>query len=135
MTAVVIASDGTAITSTTYWSTPNGRHGLLYLSINAGALRLLVPAALSALPADAPPVGTSCEVERVDQGSREIVRLRWLDNPETPYEIEIDARQCDRRLPASDAARVVPLIWYGPGAEPDSVVELRREAVAIASGP
>jgi hypothetical protein len=125
---------GSTLLSTSYWATAHAQRGLLYLSINAGALRLLVPAAIrSDLEAGCPPVGTPCEVSQ----GRDRIEIAWLDDPARPWAIEIDARQCDRRLPDADSGRVlpllwyVPLLWYAPGIGGESAVEIRREAATL----
>jgi len=40
-----IQNDGPEVISTNYWQTAHSRRGYLYLSFNAGALRVLVPEA------------------------------------------------------------------------------------------
>jgi len=52
-----IANDGQAVVSTSYWSTPHADAGYLYVSINAGAIRVLVPAATAYLLDELPPAG------------------------------------------------------------------------------
>ncbi len=127
---ISIVNGGPAIVSTTYWSTDHARAGLIYLSINAGALRLLVPDAVRGeLLGSLPPVGTECDVA-IDRGT---VRVVWLDDPVEPYEIEIDARQCDRRPLPEDDGRVLSLVMYGAVGR-DGVVEIRREAATIRRG-
>ena len=127
---ISISNDGPSIMSTTYWATEHARRGLLYLSINAGALRLLVPDAVRGeLIGSLPPVGTECEAVI----SPATVRVVWLDDPEQPYEIEIDARQCDRRPLPEDDGRVLALVMYGRDGS-DGVVEIRREAATIRRG-
>ncbi len=40
---VSITNDGPGVLETTYWSTEHARKGLLWVSVNAGAVRVLVP--------------------------------------------------------------------------------------------
>jgi len=42
---ITIANDGPDIASTNYWATDHARAGIVYLSGNAGAWRLLMPPA------------------------------------------------------------------------------------------
>lgn len=127
---ITIKNDGQTITETTYWATPHADKGLLYLSINAGALRLLVPAASAQLLSELPPVGTPCELTRSRLQGEEAYRLAWLDDPEEPYEVEIDVRQCDRRLASAENGRILTLICYTRGVG-DGVREARREQIQI----
>jgi hypothetical protein len=122
---ITISNDGQAVVATNYWSTPPAVRGLLYLTINAGALRLLVPDAT--VLREVPPPGTPCIYE---QGST-TCRLLWLDDPARPYAILISVHQVDRRLPPEDRGRHVPLIWYAP-ADGEAVQVLREEQVQIA---
>lgn len=125
---LTIRNSGQAVVATNYWSTPHAANGLLYISINAGAIRVLVPPATAYLLAELPPVGTPC---RYEQGER-TCRIVLLDDPADPYVIEVDARQVDRRLPAEDRGRTVPLLWYIPGDGPEAVRLARREEAIIA---
>lgn len=127
---VEITNDGPAITRTSYWRTPHARRGLLYLSVNAGALRILVPTPTGHLLADLPAIGTPVELERSAYQDSETYRFLWLDDPRNPYAVEIDQRQCDRRLPRAEDGRILPLIWYTPVGV-WGVVERRRESVQL----
>ncbi len=119
-----IANDGQAVVSTSYWSTPHADAGYLYVSINAGAIRVLVPAATAYLLDELPPVGTPCEYR---QGAR-ICSIILLDDPADPHAIEVDAQQVDRRLLASDVGRTVPLLWYVQGGMKGVRLARREEA-------
>lgn len=130
MITITNSNDGSAVISTTYWSTDHARAGLLYLSINAGAVRILVPRSATTLLADLPPVGTEVELRRRVEGERTMLQILYLDIPTEPYEVAIDQRQSDRWIAAEDLGRVLPLIWYGEG-EGEGVVEVRRETIAV----
>lgn len=50
---LTINSDGEKIVSSNYWDTSHAQQGLFYLSVNAGAFRLLIPDEwASTMPAD-----------------------------------------------------------------------------------
>lgn len=123
-------NDGPRLVSTTYWSTEHARRGLLYLSVNAGAVRLLVPDAASYVLDELPEEGTPATLGRGRWQGREVYRLTWLDDPTDPYVVEIDARQADRLLPASEAGRLVPLVWYRQEGQ-RGAQEVRRETVEV----
>lgn len=125
-----VVNDGPRVAQTDYWSTPHARHGLLYLTINAGAIRLLVPNPTAYMLAELPPIGTRATLAR----GNGIYRLALHDRPADPYVLEIDVRQADRRIPKSDTGRTVPLVWYRQDGR-DGVKEVRRESVQIEAGP
>ncbi len=127
---IEISNDGAAITRTSYWRTEHAKQGLLYLSINAATLRLLVPPAVQRLLRELPPVGTPCELTRAVLDGRETYQLAWLDDAESPYVVEIDQRQCDRRWPKADEGRILSLVWYGQVGV-WGVVEQRREQIQL----
>ncbi len=55
--------------------------------------------------------------------------LLYLDDPDRQYAVEVDARQCDRRLPAEDDGREVRVFRYGQ--EGEEGVRLLREEEAV----
>jgi len=110
---VTVQNLGAELVSTSYWSTPHAQQGLLYVTINAATLRVLVPAATRALLAELPAVGTTCDLTSATLEGHETYQLTWRDDPDDPDIVEIDQAQCDRPIPAADAGRVLPLIWEG----------------------
>lgn len=123
---VTVTNDGQRVLSTNYWSTPHAARGLLWLSWNAGALRVLIPPAAEHLLQELPPPGTP-----VTYHQRQATRtLLYEDDPEQPYAVEVDARQCDRTLPPSDDGKVASLLWYGQEGE-QGVRLLREERLTI----
>ena len=122
-----IENAGPVVLRTDYWATPHAARGYVYLSANAGTVRLLIPPAALPILAEVPPVGTPATLQR--EHGRYV--LAWEDgNPEGPYVLEIDERQADRRIPASDRGRKIPLVWY-VRAEAVSAREARREEVTL----
>ena len=120
-----IDNEGQRIIRTDYWQTPHAAQGLLYCSINAGAVRLLVPPSVAAtLLAEVPR-----EPRPVLQQTERELSIRWDDDPEQPYEIAIDMSQCDRRIHETDLGRVLPLIWYSSRGA--AMTEIRRETVEV----
>lgn len=123
-----------SITRTSYWRTPHARRGLLYLSVNAGAIRVLVPDAIRReLLSGLPPVGRPVTITRGEWQRRATYVLQWDEPAETglePYSIDIDQEQSDRRWPSAEDGRIVPLIWY-TAVGVWGVHEARREQVQI----
>jgi hypothetical protein len=100
----LIENDGPAIVQTTFWDTDMARNGLMHLSWNAGAGRLLVPDGLAAVLRDE--VGGASEVlvsrgPWREQGNRDALELLWDDGSECPFAVHIVAEQSDRRIPES----------------------------------
>lgn len=124
-----ITNDGQRIVATNYWSTPHAAKGLLYLSINAGAARVLVPPATGYLLLTLPPVGTQVVLRR-PRGRAGDYLIELRDDPARPYVIEIDVRQADRLFAHTDAGRTIPLIWYVQGTG-EACREARRESVTL----
>jgi hypothetical protein len=133
---IEIANDGPAITRTSYWRTAHARKGLLYLSVNAGAIRVLVPAPTERMLRGLPPIGRPVTLGRATWQGRATYILQWDEPAESglePYSIDIDHAQCDRAIDTEtgmDAGRIVPLIWYAPTGI-WAVREARREQVQI----
>lgn len=130
---IEITNDGAAITRTNYWALPHAL-GYCYLSINAGAVRVLVPPPLIAEITDALRTATRAALDVAGALSVGATRLHLIleDDTDTPYVLDLDRDQCDRLLPASEAGRWVPLIVYGPhGTDPDGVSSLGRLPLVI----
>lgn len=130
MIEIEIENDGPAILRTTYWRTEHAKRGLLYLSVNAATLRLLVPPAVQRLLGELPPVGTPCELVRSVLAGRDTYQFAWLDDAISPYVVEIDQQQIDRRWPSAEDGRILSLVWYGQVGV-WGVVEQRRELVQL----
>lgn len=114
---IEIVNDGPAITSTSYWSTEHARRGLLYLSINAATLRILVPTKIVHVLGALPPVDRPVALSRSTWQGRSTYVIQWDEPAETgldPYSIDIDQAQCDRGLSADEDGRILSLVWYTP---------------------
>jgi len=128
---ITTRNDGPAIVSTSYWTTEQAKAGLLYLSINAGTLRMLAPVQSAKVLAELPPIGTHCDLVADVVDGRATYLLSWYDDPASPYQVEIDRRQCSSTIPVTaEAGRVVPLVWYLPSGI-EGVREARRETIQI----
>ena len=125
---IEIRNQGQEIVSTTYWRTEHARRYLAYLSINAGALRLLWPGHAGDMTA---------LLERAShavlsrgpwplEGVPDALELMLEDGSGAPWAAHMDARQADRLWTSADDGRALPLIVYGRGATPAGVAELGR---------
>ena len=107
---ITIANSGQDIASTNYWDTEHGLAGLVYLSGNAGAWRLLVPpAAAWMLPEMRTGKRASIEPSLQDARCWDIV---FDDGSDSPFSISIDKRQLDRSLAPGAALMTV---WVPTG--------------------
>lgn len=92
--------------------------GLLYVSVNAGAFRLLVPDAHAALIGDmCGPTVAYVVVTGGRYAGRPALELMWEDGSDAPFSIHIDARRVDRLPAANDEGRtdLRLLVYVQPG--------------------
>ena len=114
---IEIQNDGPFVVSTSYWQTEHARRGLLYVSVNAGAFRLLVPERLAS---EAPEMCRGAEYVIVTRGKyqgRDALEILFEDGSDSPYTIHVDARQVDRLPAPSDEGRtdLRLLVYVHPG--------------------
>lgn len=107
---ITIANNGQDIASTNYWTTDHARAGLVYLSGNAGAWRLLMPpAAAWMLPEMRTASRATIERSVRDPRCWDIV---FDDGSDSPFSISIDKRQLDRAL---EPGAAVLTVWVPTG--------------------
>lgn len=101
---LTIQNDGPQILETNYFETSLARRGGFYLSINAGAFRLLVPAMNEAAIRE---FRTAREViiSRGTWQSKEALELLFDDHTDNPYSIHIGPGQYDRLPLPQDAGK------------------------------
>ena len=103
--SLCIANNGPDIIETNYCQSFYGRQGLLFISVNAGAFRLLVPPQRkSAIP-------------NMRRGAKHVVlslgemlgrqMIEWLveDNSDTPYAVYVETPVCDRLFGPEDVGK------------------------------
>jgi hypothetical protein len=98
MDLIRIENDGPEIVVTNYWSTPNAKAGYYFLSINAGAFRLLVPRSQTA------EIGEWRTAREVivsrgpwpAQGRPDAIEILFEDDTGEPYVIHLVVEQTDR---------------------------------------
>jgi len=120
-----IANNGPRVVSTDYWSTEHAAQGLVYLSVNADAVRLLAP---HGWPDVGDPRVTHASVQIVGAPSIGVAHVVLEDGTPSPAYLTIDVRQCDRALPAADLGRRITLLVYAPSV--NNGVTLLRELPA-----
>lgn len=99
-----IENDGQAILSTNYWSSDYAARGLAYLSWNAGAARLLVPAIRRAWLKEMR--GAESVIVSIGPwpagGGKDGIELLFEDHSSSPFALHLSQGQTDRMLPASE---------------------------------
>jgi hypothetical protein len=115
---ITIDNNGPDIIATNYWTSEQARAGFLFLSINAGAFRLMVPAAQEAQIAE---MRTAKEVivsrgPWPDRGRHDALELLFEDFTASPYSIHLGTDQCDRLpVPADRHKEHTFTIWTSAG--------------------
>jgi hypothetical protein len=107
-----IHSDGPRVTSTDYWSSEHALRGLMYLSINAGAARLLAPAGWPALEVMRYVEPLRASLQIVGAHALGVGHIVIEDGGSTPPYLTLDARMIDRALPKINIARGIRLMVY-----------------------
>ena len=101
---IEIANDGPEIVTTNYWSTEHARKGYVYLSTNAGCLRLLVPE--GSLPwLEDMRSAREVIVSRgpwPDADKDDAVELLFDDGTDEPFALHLSLEQADRLPLATD---------------------------------
>jgi hypothetical protein len=116
---IEIENDGPRIVRTNYWQSEHARRGMFFLSLNASAFRLLVPAALAS---EAPEMCRGAAYVIVTrgrrQGRRDALELLFEDGSQRPYSLHVDIAQVDRLPARSDEGRTdLRCLVYTPPAE------------------
>lgn len=110
-----IHNDGQRILRTDYWQSDHARRGYAYLSVNAGAVRLLIPRSLQeATEAIRDARAARVQIAGACRGDYRPIHVVLDDDSAAPYCLTLDVRQCDRTLPVSEVGRAVPLFAYAP---------------------
>ncbi len=112
---LVIENDGSEIVKTNFWQTEQGRRGYFFLSLNAGAFRLLVPRQHEGDLGDWKGAD-QIVISRgpwVIEGQKESFEILFDDNTDSPYSIHLGAGQFDRLpLPEDEGREFVFSVWF-----------------------
>lgn len=109
--SIYVKNNGAEIAETNYFDTESASRGALYLSLNAGALRLLVPPALEK---DIKEMKTGREVI-VTWGKlsgHDAVELMFEDDSDSPYALHIGINQTDRIPEGEDFGKGFQFLLY-----------------------
>jgi|SRR4030042_65454 hypothetical protein len=115
---LTVENDGQAIVSTNYWQSDYAKRGFFYLTINAGAFRLLVPPSREGELAD---MLTASEVivsrgPWPEHGKHDALELLFEDYSDSPYSLHITSDQVDRMPADADRHKTfVFAVWVQTG--------------------
>jgi len=113
---ITVQNQGQALIGSNFWDSEHARNGLYYLSSNAGAFRLLVPALHKSAVAEfksARDVILSRGIW-VEKGRREALEILFDDETDTPFSLCLDARMLDRLPDANDENKEFVFMAYLP---------------------
>ncbi len=99
-----ISNDGPLIVSTNFWETELEQLGFLFVSVNAAAIRLLVPRQHEATIKEMATAKIVC-LHRPRNPSRYAFRLLFMDGSDNPFFMDFDERQIDRMPAREDDGR------------------------------
>jgi hypothetical protein len=116
---IFIQNEGREIRGTNYFDLPMGKAGKFYLSINAGAFRLLVPPSKEAEISKAIQDMKKIEIEKGPLPSFPgiIGLIIWFDDgTESPFAVQLDTHSIDRLPLDTDHGKdVVFMVWFSRG--------------------
>lgn len=105
MTVIRTENHGPLIVASTYWDSEQAKSGKVYVSVNAGAIRVMVPAC-------ARQVIEECRSSQYailsrgpwpEQGLQEAAEILWEDKSDSPYSMHLSVQSFDA-LPAEPPA-------------------------------
>jgi hypothetical protein len=123
---IEIHNHGPLILSTNYWDSELARAGKLYVSVNAGAIRVLLPAALYGVLAE---MRTSkvCVLSRGPwpaEQRKEAVEIMWDDGSDSPFALHLTPESFDLLPAKPEAGREwVCSVWTAKDGEPHKSLE------------
>ncbi len=104
---ITIQNDGPELVETNYWESEYARNGYVYLTINAGCFRLLVPDG-KGIPVEDLKTGQVVLVTRgpwPEMGRHDALELLFEDYSDNPFCLHIVPEQVDRMPLDSDRDR------------------------------
>lgn len=110
---------GQKLVETNYWTSEYAKNGLVYVSVNAGAARLLLPRAMEA---NLPDILCAKEVVisfagQFDPLRESSIEIMFDDGTESPFCLFISRGQCDRWESVSAAESIDFSVWTEKGGE------------------
>ena len=119
---VEVANAGGDITATNYWDTPFAKAGGMYLTVNAGCFRLLLPEGSESVIREIDAVG-EVVISRGPSDLGDAIELLFDDDSGSPFAIHLSAAQTDRPFSAEhEAKRWVFTAWVHRRGKPHKSV-------------
>ena len=127
---ITVTNAGPDVLSSSYWGSEYDHAGKLYASCNGGAVRLLLPRALRAMPAQELVAARHAVLSRgpwPEAGLAEAVEIMWEDGTDSPYAMHLSVESFDVLPAEPDWSRDwIVTTWYpGAGGEPEKRSEHR----------
>jgi len=123
---IQISNHGPLITSTNYWDSELARQGKLFVSVNAGAIRVLVPVSLFSMVADMR-AAKYCVLSRGPwpaEQRREAIEILFDDGSTAPFALHLTPESFDLLPGEPDAGREWVLsIWTIKDGKPHKSLE------------
>lgn len=128
MNVLTIENHGPIILRSNYWQSDLAARGLMYLSANAGAFRLLVPAALRAAISEMRQGAKHIVVSMLppDQWQPGAYCLEWMveDGTDNPWSCHLSPGQIDRAALPEDVGREwIGSVWDAKKGRPHKCLE------------
>jgi hypothetical protein len=123
---IQIRNHGPLILQTNYWDAELAQQGKLFVSVNAGAIRVLLPPALYGMLNDML-TGKECVLSRgpwPDMGLAEGVEIMWDDGSDSPFALHLSPNSFDI-LPAepSEGREWVCAVYTWENGQPHKSLE------------
>lgn len=121
MTYLTIRNDGAAIAETDYWTSEIAKQGLLFCSVNAGAIRVLLPLQMEEHLPDMK-AAPECVLSRGPWPVMKLLdafELMWDDGGDSPFALHL-APECFTPIPAeppSDREWIIS-VWVERNGQP-----------------
>lgn len=95
---IMIKNDGQELVESNYWDHVYARNNFVYLSTNAGCIRLLIP---DTFPLHELKGTKGVAITRGRCFGRDALEVLFDDGSDYPYSIQVGTEQCDRVAPVS----------------------------------
>jgi hypothetical protein len=109
---IVTSNDGCDLLSTNYWGLDCAQSGLLYLSFNAGAGRLLVPKVHEDIIREVESADYVIVSSGVLATGQRAIEILFEDHSDEPFSITIQEEACDRTLSGSGVTKPFLMSLY-----------------------
>jgi hypothetical protein len=123
---ILIENHGPLITATNYWDSELAHRGKLFVSVNAGAVRLLLPSAMYPVLADMR-TAKECVLSRGPwpaERRQEAVELLFDDGSDTPFALQLTPESFDLLPAEPEVGREwVCAVWIAKDGRPHKSLE------------